>query len=60
LVPQFPLARQPFLDEQPLFVPQETLSDFMPAEQALHSFFGADAHPVINPAIAATMMTALV
>jgi len=59
LVPQFPLARQPFFDEQPLLVPQESLPDFAPA-QALHSFGVGEAHPVINPATAAAMMKALV
>jgi len=55
------LEPQALLEEQPLFVPQETLSDFTPAAQPLHSFLGAgDAHPAINPANAATMMHALV
>jgi len=60
LVPQFPWALQLFFDEQPLFDPQETLSDFPPGTQRLHAFGAGDAHPVISPAIAATMITVFV
>lgn len=60
-VPQLPLELQPPLDEQPPFVPHDILSDLVAAAQPLHSFFGAgEAHPVVNPAIAAKIMNALV
>jgi hypothetical protein len=60
LVPQLPLARQELFDEQALLVPHETLSDLPPSTHRLHSFGAGEAHPVIRPAIAATMMTVLV
>jgi len=58
LAAQLPLDLQVLLEVQLLLAPHEPLSDFELALQPLHSFLGADAHPVTNPAIAATMMNA--
>jgi hypothetical protein len=57
LVPQFPFERHVLLDEHPLFVPQETLSDLPPMTQLLQALGAGVAHPLIRPAMAATMMT---
>jgi hypothetical protein len=58
LVPQLLFALQLLLDEQLPFVPHDALSECAPAGH-LHSFLGADAHPVMSPAMAAAMMNAL-
>jgi hypothetical protein len=51
------LALQVLLEVQLALVPHETLSDLpLTWQPCLHSFLGADAHPVTNPAIAAAMM----
>jgi len=58
LVEQFPFALQLLLEEQPLLVPHDALSECPPTWH-LHSFLGDDAHPVRSPAMAAAMMITL-
>jgi hypothetical protein len=59
LVPQFPFELHVPFDEQPPFVPHDPFSAFVQEGQhPLHSFFGAVAHPVTSPDIAAMRMNA--